>query len=41
MYWPSFGFSSEYDWREDGYAVAFSDVDATAESDVVRLAKEF
>ena len=41
MYWPSFGFSSEDDWREDGYAVAFSDVDATAESDVVRLAKEF
>ena len=41
MYWPSFGFSSEDDWREDGYAVAFSDVDATAESDVVQLAKEF
>ena len=40
-YWPSFGFSSEDDWREDGYAVAFSDLDATAESDVVRLAKEF
>jgi hypothetical protein len=40
-YWRSFGFSSKDDWREDGFAVAFSLEDEKAERDIVELAKEF
>ena len=35
------GTSLADDWREDGFAVAFSESDATAEKDVVALAKQF
>ena len=41
QFWRSFGFSLADDWREDGFAVAFSESDATAEKDVVALAKQF
>jgi len=40
-YWRSFGFSSKDDWREDGFAAAFSLEDEKAERDIVELAKEF
>ena len=40
-YWRSFGFSSKEDWREDGFAAAFSLEDEKAERDIVELAKEF
>ncbi len=41
QFWRSFGFSLADDWREDGFAVAFSESDATAEKDVFALAKQF